>query len=187
MRTKDYDKQQRIKDAMMQLVLRYGIDGTSVSKIAREANVSPATIYVYYDSKEAMLAEVFREYAHAPYGYVKERLHPDMPAGELVETVVRGYYAFAVEHKEVFSFVEQASRCPTLTGQVCDEKCSCDVLDLVRERQARGEIRSCSVPALVAVMFAPIRYLAMVSQSARADRESQLDEIVAMVRDMLVV
>ena len=187
MRTRDYDKQKRIKEAMMRLVLREGIDGASVSKIAREAGVSPATIYVYYDSKEAMLAEVFRECAHAPYGYVEGRLRSDMPAGELVETVVRGYYAFAVEHEEVFSFTEQASRCPTLTGQVCDEKCSCGVLDLVRERQARGEIRDCSGSVLVAVMFAPVRYLAMSRHEAGTDWDSQLDELVSIVRDMLVV
>jgi len=46
MRIKDADKQQRIKEAMVRLFLREGIDGTSISKIAREAGVSPATIYV---------------------------------------------------------------------------------------------------------------------------------------------
>ena len=63
MRIRDCSKQQRIKEAMVRLILREGIDGTSVSKIAKEAGVSPATIYVYYNSKEEMLAEVFREYS----------------------------------------------------------------------------------------------------------------------------
>ena len=57
MRTKDQDKQQRIKDAVVHLILREGIDGMSISKIAREAGISPATIYVYYGSKEEMLSE----------------------------------------------------------------------------------------------------------------------------------
>lgn len=62
MRLRDEDKQRRIKEAMVNLILREGIDGTSMSKIAKEAGVSAATIYVYYESKEEMLAEVFREY-----------------------------------------------------------------------------------------------------------------------------
>ena len=78
MRQKDEDKQRRIKEAMVNLILREGIDGTSVSKIAREAGVSAATIYVYYDSKEAMLAEVFREYSRQPYQYVMRRVRPEM-------------------------------------------------------------------------------------------------------------
>ena len=61
MRTRDYDKQQRIKEAMVRLILREGINGASVAKIAREAGVSPATIYIYYDSKEALLSAAFRE------------------------------------------------------------------------------------------------------------------------------
>ena len=73
MRSKDEKKQQRIKEAMVRLILREGIDGISVSKIAREAGVSSATIYVYYDSKEDMLAEVFREYSTAPYRYLMNR------------------------------------------------------------------------------------------------------------------
>ena len=47
MRNKDFDKQNRIKEAMIQLILRDGIDGVSMSKIAKEVGVSPATIYVY--------------------------------------------------------------------------------------------------------------------------------------------
>ena len=78
LRFKDEDKRQRIKDAMVRLILREGIDGASVSKIAREAGVSPATIYVYYDSKEEMLAEVFREYSRRPYQYVMRLVRPEM-------------------------------------------------------------------------------------------------------------
>ena len=44
MRTRDYDKQARIKEAMIDLILKEGINGASVAKIAKKANVSPATI-----------------------------------------------------------------------------------------------------------------------------------------------
>ena len=89
MRLRDQDKQQRIKQSMVRLILREGINGTSVSKIAKDAGVSPATIYVYYDSKEEMLAEVFREYSSAPYRYLMQRIEPDMDGGALIDTIVR--------------------------------------------------------------------------------------------------
>ena len=94
MRTRDYDKQQRIKEAMVHLILREGINGASVAKIAREAGVSPATIYVYYESKEDMLSAAFREYALQSYQYLTRRLRPGMGAAELIEAIVRGYYAY---------------------------------------------------------------------------------------------
>ena len=61
MRNRDLEKQQRIKRATVELILREGIAGASVSKIAKRAGVSAATIYVYYNSKEAMLSEVYSE------------------------------------------------------------------------------------------------------------------------------
>ena len=119
---KDENKQQRIKEAMVRLILRDGIDGISVAKIAREAGVSPATIYVYYDSKEEMLAEVCREYSTAPYRYLMQRVSADMDGSTLIETIVRGCYSFSREHEEIFSFVEQCSRCPTLSERVSEER-----------------------------------------------------------------
>ena len=48
MRVKDESKQQRIKEAMIRLILRDGIDGTSISKIAKEAGLSPNTVSNIY-------------------------------------------------------------------------------------------------------------------------------------------
>ena len=185
MRVRDQDKQQRIKEAMVHLILREGIDGTSISKIAKEACVSPATIYVYYDSKEEMLSEVFREYSRRPYQYLMRRVQPDMDGKELIETIVRGCYAFSQEHEEVFSFVEQCSRCPTLAESVSEEECSCDILDLIHRYQARGEIRSCSDWNIGAMLFAPVRFLAL-NRCTTASGEPQLSELIRMLQQLLL-
>ena len=185
MRLKDQDKQQRIKEAMVRLILREGIDGTSVSKIAREAGVSPATIYVYYDSKEEMLAEVFREYSAAPYRYLMQRIRPEMDGRTLIETIVRGCYSFSREHEEIFSFVEQCSRCPTLSERVSEEECSCDILDLIHLYQARGVLRPFSDWSVGAVLFAPVRFLAM-NHCEKASGEEQLEELVRMLQELLL-
>ena len=184
MRIRDEEKQRRIKEAMVSLILREGIDGTSISKIAREAGVSAATIYVYYASKEEMLAEVFREYARQPYQYLMRVVHPDMDGRELIEAIVRGCYDFSTEHEDVFSFVEQCSRCPTLAEQVCDQDCCCDIMDLLHSYQSRGVLRRCSDWNMGAVLFAPVRFLAM-NRSSCAD-PGQLDELIRMLQMLLL-
>ena len=185
MRSKDEKKQQRIKEAMVRLILREGIDGISVSKIAREAGVSSATIYVYYDSKEDMLAEVFREYSTAPYRYLMNRMTADMDGRTLIETIVRGCYSFSREHEEIFSFVEQCSRCPTLSEQVSEEECSCDILDLIHDYQARGVLRPYSDWNMGAVLFAPVRFLAM-NRCETGCGEEQLGELIRMLQQLLL-
>ena len=187
MRTKDFEKQQRIKDAIVRLILREGIDGASVSKIAREAGVSPATIYVYYGSKEEMLSEVFQEYSHQSYRYLMGRLRPEMGGGELIEAIVRGYFDFSVEHEEVFSFVEQCSRCPTLSEQVSERDCCCDLFDLIHAYQRRGVMKPYSDLSLGAVLFASVRFLAMNRQTMAVDNNSQLDELVQMLQELLLI
>ena len=187
MRTRDQDKQQRVKDAVVQLVLREGIDGASVAKIAKEAGVSPATIYVYYSNKEQMLAEVFKEYSHFSFEYLRRLIDQRMAGPELVETIVRGYFAFNVEHEEVFSFVEQCSRCPALAEHVCEQECTCDILDLIHARQACGEVRRCSDANLTALLFAPVRHLAMSRHMLGGQVDEHLAELVRLLQDLLVV
>ncbi len=185
MRIKDENKQQRIKEAMVRLILRDGIDGISVAKIAREAGVSPATIYVYYDSKEEMLAEVFREYSTAPYRYLMQRVSADMDGSTLIETIVRGCYSFSREHEEIFSFVEQCSRCPTLSERVSEEECSCDILDLLHAYQARGILKPFSDRNMGAVLFAPVRFLAM-DRCLPDESDDELSELVRMLQRLLL-
>ena len=185
MRVKDGNKQQRIKDATVCLFLREGMDGTSIAKIAREAGVSPATIYIYYPSKEEMLAEVFREYSRQSYRYVLQRIEPDMDAGSFIETLVRSSYSFSVEYREIFSFIEQCSRCPSLSRRVCEQDCGNDLMDVIHAYQARDEICECSDTTLWSLLFAPVRSLAMTPVS-ETERDGTLDELVDMLRNLLI-
>ena len=102
MRIKDNEKQERIKDAMISLILKEGINGASVAKIAKQAGVSPATIYVYYENKEEMLAEVFNEYARKPVSYLGGMLYPSMSGSELIECLIKGAYSYALENEKEF-------------------------------------------------------------------------------------
>jgi AcrR family transcriptional regulator len=186
MRTKDLDKQQRIKDAMVRLILREGINGASVAKIAREAEVSPATIYVYYSSKEEMLAEVFREYSRQSYRFLMRRIQPGMGGAELIDAIVRGYFDYSVEYEEVFSFVEQCSRCPTLSSQACDEESGCDLFDLIHAYQAKGLVRQFSDRNLAAVLFSPVRHLAMNRMRVPGSPDAELQELIRMLQELLL-
>ena len=185
MRTKDFDKQKRIKEATMSLFLREGINGVSVSKIAKEAGVSPATIYVYYENKEDMLGELFSEYAHKSYNYLAGRVSPEMNAAQFVEALIRGTYTYALENEEIFSFVEQCSSCPTLQEIVCQRDCFDDVFSLIHSYQEKGELRRYSDDNIAAVLFAPVRLMAS-NRSICQDPDSELRELIEMMQRMLL-
>ena len=51
MRTKCEEKQEALFEATVKLVNEIGFAASSVAKIAKEANVSAATLYIYYKNK----------------------------------------------------------------------------------------------------------------------------------------
>jgi AcrR family transcriptional regulator len=52
------DKSARILKAALDLFVRYGIKRTSIDDIAREAGIAKGTLYLYYQSKDALFAAV---------------------------------------------------------------------------------------------------------------------------------
>jgi len=186
MRTRDYEKQRRIKESMVRLILRDGLAGTSVAKIAKDAGVSPATIYVYYDSKEAMLAEVFRECSHQTYDYLHQMLQPEMDGRELIRTIVESYYDYTVEHEATFSFVEQCSRCPGVAEEFAEEDCCCEIFELIHEYQRQGILRQYSDQNYAAVLFGPVKYIAASRSCGSTDISEQLAELVQMLQQLLL-
>jgi AcrR family transcriptional regulator len=56
----DPRKRQQILDGARRLFLAEGFDAVSMADIAREAGVSKGTLYVYFESKEELFAELVR-------------------------------------------------------------------------------------------------------------------------------
>lgn len=58
MRTRDEKKELVVKEKAIELLTRLGFDGFSMQKLAREAKISPATLYIYYKDKEDLIARL---------------------------------------------------------------------------------------------------------------------------------
>lgn len=59
LRIKDENKQVAIREKAIEMIVNEGFDGLSMQKLAREANVSPATIYLYFKNREDLLNQLF--------------------------------------------------------------------------------------------------------------------------------
>ena len=55
------DKRARILHAAQSLFIRYGVKRTSIDEVARAADIAKGTLYLYYDSKEMLFAEVAKK------------------------------------------------------------------------------------------------------------------------------
>jgi AcrR family transcriptional regulator len=52
------DKRSRILDAAQGLFLRYGVKRTALYDVVREAGIATGTLYLYFDSKDALFAAI---------------------------------------------------------------------------------------------------------------------------------
>jgi AcrR family transcriptional regulator len=52
------NKRTRILDAAQGLFLRYGVKRTALDDVAREAGIAKGTLYLYFDSKDALFAAI---------------------------------------------------------------------------------------------------------------------------------
>src|SRR5882762_6873808 len=52
------DKRSRILDAAQRLFLRYGVKRTALDDVVREAGIAKRTLYLYFDSKDALFAAI---------------------------------------------------------------------------------------------------------------------------------
>ena len=84
MRVRDEDKIPRIYKAAIKVINRDGFEGSAISKIASEAGVSPATIYLYFENKEDMIKKLFI--------HVKERMGHSYFAEGMEMTVAKGTF-----------------------------------------------------------------------------------------------
>lgn len=186
MRKKDDEKQKNIKEAVIKLILEEGFHGTSMSKIAKEAGVSPATVYIYYDNKEVMLQNIYREYSEEIFQYILGKLSPCMKGEEIIEILVSSYYNYILENEEIFHFVDQFSNCPALACQ-CGEMTGIYKLSkFLDELKTRGIIKDVRNENLMAIIFFPVK---AISNSNRVSKQNDelLKEMVQILQAALLV
>ena len=186
MRRKDDEKERSIKQAVIKLILKEGFQGTSISKIAKEAGVSPATVYIYYENKEVMLRDIYHEYAEEINNYLFNRVHQGMGGQQLIEIVARSYYNYIQEHREIFNFVEQFSNCPSLASGCTEIKGSCNINNLISDMRNNHIMKDYNTDNLVAIIFCPVKAIAVNHHKTEAERAELLQEMIQIIQNALL-
>src|SRR5258705_8427451 len=100
------DRRESIMDAALRCFVERGFHGTSMPEIAEKAHVAAATIYHYFESKEALVNELFRMWKQAIGQRVLTAFPYDGSPREQVRTVWKEMVAFAMAEPTAFAFVE---------------------------------------------------------------------------------
>ncbi|MFZ7131383.1 MAG: TetR/AcrR family transcriptional regulator [Eubacteriales bacterium] len=183
---KDDEKQNSIKNAVVKLILEEGFHGTSISKIAKAAGVSPATVYIYYENKEEMMRDIYQEYAEEVFDYIQKRLTRKMTGEQLIDVLIRGYYHYITENREIFNFIEQFSTCPSLQNGCNVLKGPSKMNNIFLEYKEKGALINYRTENLWALLFYPIKAIASHADADEKTNEQMLDEMISIIQKALL-
>ncbi|MCG8564380.1 MAG: TetR/AcrR family transcriptional regulator [Desulfobacterales bacterium] len=112
MRLKDDIKQEALFEATVTVVNEIGFAASSVSKIAKAAKVSPATLYVYHGNKEELLVYSYVRIKEFMSQFLLHDFDETAPIYDCLKQLWINIFAFAQEHSNYFQYIEQFSNCP---------------------------------------------------------------------------
>lgn len=102
------EKQERREEILRQareLVLERGVSAFSVQDIADACELSKATLYLYFQSKEDILAEIMREAAERFTRYVSERINPEASGLEALNALWGAFISLYGESEDIFVLI----------------------------------------------------------------------------------
>ncbi len=157
-RTKDDIKQEALFEATVKLVNEIGFASSSVSKIAKEAGVSPATIYVYHKNKEDLLVSTYLEIKKDIGRSMHAGFDDRLPIRDILKGVWFKIFEYTAKHPDYFQYTEQFSNSPyhSLVDKREIEKYFDPVIKVLFRGIEQKIIKDVNFDIITAFMFYPI-------------------------------
>ncbi|MNO73128.1 Fatty acid metabolism regulator protein [compost metagenome] len=162
MRPRDDNKVEAIIEATIQLVNEIGFSETSVSKIAKRAGVSAATIYIYFENKEDMLSKIYVQAKQKMSDRVFRGVDPTAPIRKRFDTFLTNFVEFIISNKDEYLFMEQVSNSPLLRNWCLEEtqELYAPVYEIFEEGKGQNLFKPVDLPLLVVYAIVPLAQLA---------------------------
>ncbi len=112
--TESGGKREAILNAALQLFTERGFHGTAMPLVAELAGVGAGTIYRYFESKEALVNTLYRDWKEFQLAMILRDVLPQTPLREQFHLYWHRLVAFAMEHPVAFGFLELHFHAPYL-------------------------------------------------------------------------
>ncbi|TLP79145.1 TetR/AcrR family transcriptional regulator [Maribacter sp. ACAM166] len=160
---KSIDKRNALIKATIELVNNDGFHATPMSKIAKMASVSPATIYLYFDNKQDLVNKTYIEVKASYTAYAFETYTETMPVEVGFEVIWKRIADFKLKEGANAMFLAQCDNTPIIDEASRQEgiKHLQPLLDLWARGKEEGIIKSISDYLLYAYAINPLSFLMM--------------------------
>lgn len=112
MRVKDENKIKTIRKKTVEIVVKDGVDGLSMQKLAKAAKISPATIYLYFRNRNDLITQVYLDITKKMSEASLKNFNPDMHLAEGLRVQWANRAKFSIKYPMENIFLEQLRHTP---------------------------------------------------------------------------
>ena len=161
---KSIDKRNALIRATIELVNNDGFHATPMSKIAKMANVSPATIYLYFENKQDLVNKTYIEVKAVYTKYAFETYDKSLSVEKGFEIIWKRIADFKIKESDNAMFLAQCDNTPMIDELSRQEgiKHLQPLLDLWERGKKEQIIKPISDYLLYAYAINPLSFLMMV-------------------------
>lgn len=188
MKCKDDNKLINIFNATLELINESGLSGTSMSKIAKRANISSSTIYVYFENKEDLLLKLYLRVKNKMNFEMYKNIDESDSFEVVYETVLKKFINFISNNKDYFLFMEQFQNSPIIQS-ISKEDTNEIVIPLNKlysSGKKQGAIKDIDNNLLIIYTFYPAMQFVKDYFNGKVDlNEETIDQIVKLSWDAI--
>ncbi|MEP6950602.1 MAG: TetR/AcrR family transcriptional regulator [Ginsengibacter sp.] len=158
MRTRDENKVRAIRETALKMMVKEGLEGFSMQKLAKAANVSPATIYIYFKDKEDLVAQLCMDAGKKMMDITFKNFDPAMSFSEGLRVQWANRSKYCMKYPEQMHFLEQLRHSPyseKLT-EMMGENFKKVMNDFVNNAIKRKELVKVPMEVYWSIAFAPL-------------------------------
>lgn len=176
-RKKSGDKRSYIIKATVSEVVENGLNATSINVIAKRAQVSVGTVYLYFDNKEELLSAVYLDVKRGIHSTLIDALNSTQNTTDRLKLAWFSMLEYASENPNDFLFSEVLGNVDFLSIDDLNkiDELSTELRGFLEEGIADGTLKQENISAIATMFMAPL--LALARQNARAN--TQIDRNLA--------
>jgi len=112
MRVKDENKEMAVRKKTIEIIVKDGVDGLSMQKLAKAAKVSPATIYLYFKNRNDLITKVYLDVTKKMLEATLKNFDPDSHLAEGLRVQWTNRAKFCLKYPLESRFLEQLQHTP---------------------------------------------------------------------------
>ena len=98
-------RRSEILQAAREIFMQKGYSGTTISAIAKAAELATGTIYLYFESKDALYVELLTEGYTLLVDYLERGVNSSDDPKQAAEATIDAFFDFASDHKPYFDIL----------------------------------------------------------------------------------